>query len=260
MELSRIKDKARKAVLEAGSRLRDFYYRTSLKVSYKGAIDLVTEADFNVEAFLLEELETKTGLKCIAEETRGIEPVAGSYWLIDPLDGTVNFVHRYPAFCISLALVDGGEIVLGFVYDPLRDELFEAEKGKGAFLNGVKIKVSETDSLSRSLLATGFPYDVWLSRNNLREFGAFLLKAQGIRRSGSAALDLCYVACGRLDGFWEPGLKPWDMAAGALIVWEAGGAVSDYEGGQFNPFKPFIVASNSLIHDQMLEVLASVRQ
>ncbi len=258
MKDDNLKRRTIEIVIKAGEILRRHYHSKEMKIDYKGNIDLVTQADFDVESFIVNSLEKLTGIRCFAEESHKIEPHADRFWLVDPLDGTTNFAHRYPVFSISLALLEEGRIKMGVVYDPLRRELFFAEAGRGAYLNNRRIKVSEVSQLSRALLATGFPYDVWSTSENLKEFSNFLRRVQGIRRSGSAAIDLSYVACGRLDGFWEPGLKPWDMAAGALLVKEAGGRVTDYEGGEFNPFKPFIVASNSLIHEQMLDVINSI--
>ncbi|MFQ6618531.1 MAG: inositol monophosphatase family protein, partial [Fidelibacterota bacterium] len=177
-------------------------------------------------------------------------------WIIDPLDGTTNFVHTYPFICISIALQHKDEIVLGVIYDPLRDELFHAEKGEGTYLNEEKITVTENRKLKNSLFAMGFPYELGEEFNNtLKLFKAFVINGQGVRRDGSAALDLCYVAAGRVDGFWEYSLAPWDMAAGSLIVLEAGGKVTDMSGGKFSIYNPQIVASNSLIHEEMLELI-----
>jgi myo-inositol-1(or 4)-monophosphatase len=182
----------------------------------------------------------------------------GTYrWILDPLDGTTNYAHGYPFFAVSLALEKAGEVVWGVVYDPLREELFMAEPGKGATLNGDPIRVSSTDALHRGFLATGFPYDVRASEeNNLKHFNNFARVAQAIRRDGSAALDLCYVAMGRFDGFWELKLNPWDTAAGSLIVDEAGGQVTDFKGKPFSINGLKILASNGLIHPEMVRILS----
>lgn len=179
----------------------------------------------------------------------------GHKWIIDPLDGTTNYAHGYPCFCVTIALEHEGEIVLGVTYDPTRDELFTAEKGRGAALNGKPIYVSGTDELGNALLVTGFPYDIKHREKFARHLTEFLLMSRGVRRDGSAAIDLAYVACGRFDGFWEEGLNPWDVAAGKLLIEEAGGIVSYYDGSKFSVYTPPIVTSNGLIHQQMLNVL-----
>jgi len=192
----------------------------------------------------------------ITEEGEDFTTSSPYRWFIDPLDGTTNYAHGYPVFSVSIALEVDGEVNLGIVYAPYLNELFMAERGKGATLNEKPIHVSRTDKLNASLLATGFPYDIRHSKeNNLNHFCNFALKAQAIRRGGSAALDLCYVACGRFDGYWELKLKPWDVAAGVLIVKEAGGCVTDLEGGRFDILSGDVVASNGRIHEEMLEVL-----
>ncbi|MEW5902049.1 MAG: inositol monophosphatase family protein, partial [Acidobacteriota bacterium] len=178
-------------------------------------------------------------------------------WVFDPLDGTTNFAHRFPVFTVSIALEFQKQVVLGVVYDPMRDEMFEAVAGEGATLNDRPIKVSTTSDLNRSLLATGFPYDLRKSGvNNISHFNNFLTRAQALRRCGSAAMDLCYVACGRFDGFWELKLKPWDQASGALIVQEAGGVVTDFDGDAFSIYGQEALASNGLIHQAMIRILA----
>jgi myo-inositol-1(or 4)-monophosphatase len=178
-------------------------------------------------------------------------------WIIDPLDGTTNYAHGYPVFCISIALENEGTIVLGVIYDPMREEMFAAVRGEGAYLNDKKLAVSRTDNISRSLLATGFPYDIRESKeNNLDYFNSMAINVQAIRRAGAAALDLAYLAAGRFDGFWELKLKPWDTAAGCLMVEEAGGLVSNVFGEKWSIFSPHVLASNGLIHGQMIEVLS----
>jgi len=228
-------------------------------VYYKGTIDLVTEADKLSEAFILDQIGSRyPGHGILSEESAARNEGATTRWIIDPLDGTTNYAHGFPFFCVSIALEKEGVVVLGAVYDPLRDEMFFAERGKGAFLNGQKIRVSSETDLSRSLLATGFPYDVRVSSdNNLNLFSAMIMKAQAVRRPGAAALDLSYLAAGRLDGFWELKLKPWDTAAGCLMVLEAGGAISDLAGEKWTLNSPGLVASNGLIHEQMIKVLSN---
>jgi myo-inositol-1(or 4)-monophosphatase len=181
-------------------------------------------------------------------------------WVFDPLDGTTNYAHGLPIFCASLALEIDGQPEVGAVYDPTRRELFTAERGEGAFLNGVRLHVSRADRLIDSLLVTGFPYDVHSQGGDLvGMFGAFLGRARAVRRLGSAALDLCYVAAGRFDGFWEQHLKPWDVAAGALVVTEAGGRVSGMDGSPFDPAAAHLIASNGLVHDGMVGVIDAYR-
>ncbi|HEX8853853.1 MAG TPA: inositol monophosphatase family protein, partial [Pyrinomonadaceae bacterium] len=181
---------------------------------------------------------------------------SGYRWIIDPLDGTTNYAHGYPCFCVSVALEHAGRIVIGVIYDPVRDETFAAERGEGATLNGRRVSVSNVSDLNRALLCTGFPYDVRSRSDFARHFYNFIMQAQAVRRDGSAALDLAYVACGRFDGFWEEGLRPWDVAAGVLLVEEAGGRVSRYDGSPFNVYTPPIMVSNNLIHEEMMRVLA----
>lgn len=216
---------------EAGSILRSGYNKEHT-VHYKGTIDLVTETDHASEAFLLREIKSAfPGGHILAEESGNIQGSNEDIWYIDPLDGTVNYAHHIPIFCVSIGFAANGRMTLGVVYDPLRDELFSAEKGKGAFLNGKQIRVSETSSLERSLLVTGFPYDTWDTElDNFKYFERLAKKTQGVRRLGSAALDACYVGAGRFDGFWEFKLKPWDVAAGGLIAAEAGAVVTSIDG------------------------------
>lgn len=247
---------AKDAALKAGKLLRDNVSGTR-EISYKGEINLVTEMDRLSEKTVVETLLAAfPGHGILAEEGGRIENSSGYIWIIDPLDGTTNYAHGYPNFAVSIGLEKDGEIVLGVVYDPLRDELFSAQKGQGAFLNNRPICVSGHDTLIRSLLATGFPYDRATSeKNNLNYFKALLMASQEVRRSGSASLDLCSVASGRLDGYWELKLHPWDVAAGSLIVTEAGGKVSDFSGVNFSIHDKEIVASNGKIHELMIEVL-----
>ncbi|MFA4915132.1 MAG: inositol monophosphatase family protein [Syntrophales bacterium] len=225
--------------------------------SYKGEIDIVTEADRLSEDLLIGRIyERFPDHDILAEESKGTDKGSDFRWIIDPLDGTTNYAHGYPVFCVSIALEKKGEICLGVIYNPMLNEMFVAEKGKGAFLNGRRISVSGTAELSKSLLATGFPYDIRESENNnIAYFTAMAVSAQAIRRAGSAALDLAYVAAGRYDGFWELKLKPWDTAAAWLLLVEAGGVVTDIMGRDFCLSSPHILASNGKIHLDMMEVL-----
>ena len=215
----------------AGSILRDGYNKEHT-VHYKGVIDLVTESDHASEAFLLGEIKSAfPSSNILAEESGTIQGSNEDLWYIDPLDGTVNYAHHIPIFCVSIGFAANGVLTLGAVYDPMRDEMFLAEKGKGATLNGKQIYVSATNELEKSLLVTGFPYDTWNTKlDNFKYFERLAKKTQGVRRLGSAALDACYVAAGRFDGFWEYKLKPWDVAAGGLIAAEAGAKVTAIDG------------------------------
>lgn len=242
---------------QAGVILRSGFGRDH-QVVYKGVIDPVTEVDRQSEAFLLGEIRRRFPQDAIvAEESGGMSGQNGSRWYIDPLDGTVNFAHGLPIFSVAIAYAEAGQMRLGVVYDPMRDECFSAEKGKGAWLNGAPLQVSETQTLDRSLLVTGFPYDIRTgSQTNLENFDRFSLSAQAVRRLGSAALDLCYVAAGRFDGYWEMSLEAWDIAAGSLIAREAGAVVSDIHGSpDFMQPPHSILAAPAGVHAQMLQVL-----
>ncbi|MBW1855509.1 MAG: inositol monophosphatase, partial [Deltaproteobacteria bacterium] len=219
-------------------------------------INLVTEADQRSEEVILSIIkDSYPNHRILAEETGESGNSSSFKWIIDPLDGTTNYAHGYPCFCVSLAIEYEEEVIYGAVYDPVKDELFTAEKGKGAFINGKAIKTSSTKQLDQSLLCTGFPYDVRDDMDsNILNFRTFLMKAQAVRRDGSAALDLCHTAAGRFDGFWEQKLFPWDVAAGGLLVTEAGGKLTNFTGGNFSIYDKEI-ASNGLIHDQMVEAL-----
>jgi myo-inositol-1(or 4)-monophosphatase len=245
------------AVIKAGQIQMDFI-ESGFKISKKGAIDLVTEADVAVETMFRKLIaERFPDHTILAEEfgqdkeTRG----ASHCWVFDPIDGTNNYAHGLPIFCSSLALEVDGRGEIGAIYDPTRKELFVGERGGGAFLNGRPIHVSEAATLVESMLVTGFPYDI---HKRIPEivglFGDFVGKARAVRRLGSAALDICYVAAGRMDGFWEQDLKPWDIAAGAIILEEAGGKVTDFNGGPFSSRRPQLLATNGRIHDQMLGI------
>lgn len=246
----------------AGELLRAQYSQPR-QIEYKGAVNLVTQADHAAEELIISSLaEEFPDHAVVAEEGREITADSGLTWLVDPLDGTTNFAHGFPVFAVSLALRDPEGILLGVVYDPLRDECFTAARGQGAHLNEAPIHVSATPELGQALLATGFPYDRQTAEdNNVAAFGVFLRRSQGIRRAGAAALDLAYTACGRLDGFWEMRLKPWDMGAGLLMVREAGGRVSTYDGDDRDDTimqTARIVASNGLIHAGMLSTLHEI--
>jgi myo-inositol-1(or 4)-monophosphatase len=247
---------AKAAAREAGGLLRENLDKRG-EIMFKGTVDLVTHFDRKSQEMIFRRLSAAfPGHGFLAEEGLSLPGTSDCRWIIDPIDGTTNFAHTFPVFCVSIALEQKGVVAVGVIYDPMRDELFEAVRGRGAFLNGARVRVSEIPELGKALLATGFPYDVRTSSfNNVREFNAFIVRAQAIRRCGSAALDLCYVACGRFDGFWELKLKPWDVAAGALIVEEAGGRVSDFEGRTFDPFNQRALASNGRIHEEMRKVL-----
>jgi len=243
-------------VREAGRYLRENLGRR-VEASFKGAVDLVTPYDLGAQEIVVGRLGAAfPSHGFLAEEGLARSGTSDCRWIIDPLDGTTNFAHGFPVFSVSAALECAGRLTLGLVYDPMRDEMFRAEAGGGAFLNGAPVRVSAVSDLGRSLLATGFPYDVRSSAvNNLDHWGRFIVRAQAIRRCGSAALDLSYIACGRFDGFWELKLKPWDVAAGALLVMEAGGRVTDFEGRPFALDAPGIVATNGGVHGAIIEVL-----
>jgi myo-inositol-1(or 4)-monophosphatase len=251
---------AREAVAAAGAQLRLAAGRAR-HVELKGAVDLVTATDREVEALIIAHLHAAfPDHLIIAEESTGTSaqrPPAGAHaWYIDPLDGTTNFAHGLPHFAVSLALARGDEMLLGIVQDPLRQETFVARRGAGATLNGRAIRTSATKDLGSALLATGFPYDRREHANFYLSFVAdFVRRSRDVRRIGSAALDLCYVACGRFDAFWEWHLKPWDTAAGTLIVSEAGGTVSDFRGAAFDAFGTQTLASNGRIHAALVEAL-----
>jgi myo-inositol-1(or 4)-monophosphatase len=240
---------------EAGA-LQRRRYETALEIGTKSApVDLVTEVDRACEALIVGGLASRRpGDAVLAEEGGAREREGATWrWIVDPLDGTTNYAHGYPRFCVSIGLEREGEPHLGVVYDPLMDELYSAVRGAGAFRGGAPIRVSAESRLDRALLATGFAYQ--RREDNLGHFGAFLTVTRALRRDGSAALDLCYVACGRLDGYWELELRPWDVAAGALIVEEAGGRTSDFSGKGPARSGREVVASNGLVHDAMLEVI-----
>ena len=224
-------------------------------------LNLVTEADRNAEKRIVELLlEAYPDHAILGEESGAHEGAAPYRWIIDPLDGTTNYTHDFPIFSVSIALEHEGRIEVGVVYDPVRDEMFSAERGKGASLNGDRIHVSEEDEIGRSMLVTGFPYNIHDNPDHCYErFIGFLSEAQAIRRLGSAALDCAYVAAGRLDGFWEVALQPWDKAAGQLLIEEAGGKITNFEGEEHDIYALPLLASNGRIHDQMVRVLADAK-
>jgi myo-inositol-1(or 4)-monophosphatase len=245
--------------LEAGAILRGRLGRVR-DVDFKGTIDLVTDVYRASEEVIAERIRGAfPEHRFIGEEgTRGANPDGSSAygWVVDPLDGTTNYAHGYPHFAVSIGLERDGMPILGIVYDPMRDELFVGEHERGATLNGAPIRVSEQDDLLQSLLATGFPYDRDWRAEAESLWSAFLFETQGVRRDGSAALNLCWVAAGRLDAFYERPLQPWDMGASAVIVSEAGGTVSRFDGSAFMPYEREIVASNKALRGRLLEVIS----
>ena len=259
--------KASAIAKEAGTRLREFLAQ-GVETEYKGDVDLVTVADRTAEILIKERLgEAFPGHGIYGEEgTR--ERLEGEFrWYVDPLDGTTNFAHGLPQFCVSLGLerrqagIETGQygtLVAAVIYDPMRDELFSAERGKGAWLNGKPIHVSRTPELAEALLATGFPSRKRHESPNVHFYHEFTLRSHGLRRAGSAALDLASVASGRMDGFWEFNLNPWDTAAGVLLIEEAGGCVTDFSGGEFKLDSREVLASNELIHDELVGLFSDM--
>jgi myo-inositol-1(or 4)-monophosphatase len=245
---------------QAGALLRKFYEK-GVSTEYKGDVDIVTEADRASEQLIREKLKAAFPTHGVYGEEGTRDQLESEYrWYVDPLDGTTNFAHGFPAFCVVLGLEHrpaglaadaDGEMVAGVIYDPLRNEMFSAERGKGAFLNGRAIHVSKTKTLQESLTATGFPSRKRHASPNVHFYQEFTLRSHGVRRAGSAALDLAYVACGRLDGFWEFNLNPWDTSAGVLLVAEAGGTVTHFDGGKFTLDSREVLATNKLILPEM---------
>jgi len=254
---------AMRAAREAGAILQDFATR-GFQVTHKGRINLLTEADLASERYIKQLItEHFPTHRIIAEESwDGTHDVndENHCWIIDPLDGTTNFAHSFPCYAVSIGVERKGESVAGVIYDPTRDELFAAERGAGATMNGLRIRVSDVSQLEKALVVSGFPYDV---RERMDEYlpawRAFLQHAQGVRRLGAAAIDMACVANGRLDGFWENGLNAWDVAAGWVIIEEAGGRVTKLDGSPFNNYSASLLCTNSLIHDEMLAVLRSLQ-
>jgi myo-inositol-1(or 4)-monophosphatase len=237
---------------EAGALLMDYFHQ-HLKIEYKGDADLVTAADRASEVLIRDRIRRQWPTHDVLGEEQGLSDQGSDYrWYVDPLDGTTNFAHGYPVFCVSLGLEHRGEMIAASVYDPTRDELFSAERGSGAHLNGQPIHVSKSATLRESLLATGFPSQKRHKNPNIFFYHQITLHTHGVRRAGSAALDLCNVACGRFDGFWEFNLNPWDTAAGVLIVEEAAGKVTRFDGSPFEIDSRETLASNGLLHDALL--------
>jgi len=247
---------AAEAARAAGAVLRDRFGRPH-DIRFKGTVDMVTEADRAAEALIAAMIRARYpdhGL--LGEEgARGAETASAFRWVVDPLDGTTNFAHDLPHFAVSIGLEHRGEPVVGAVYDPLRDELFLGVLGQGATLNGTPLRISATDDLLRSLLVTGFSYDFARRPRQAELWRRFLIRVQAIRQTGSAALNLCYVAAGRLDGYWERGIAPWDVSAGAVVVREAGGAVTDFAGRPFRSDDRVVLASNGRLHGAMMDLI-----
>lgn len=245
---------------EAGKILREEFDRPP-EISYKGDVDLVTQADKRSEQAIVARLQKYFPTHAVAaEEGGGHESDSGFRWHVDPLDGTTNFAHGYPCFSVSIALAQRGALLAAVVYNPYYEELFAAARGEGATLNGKKITVSATKTLATGLLCTGFPVHKRQANPNIHYYWDFTLRSHGVRRDGSAALDLACVAAGRFDGFWEFGLKSWDTAAGVLLVEEAGGRVSDFAGEPYQPGGPMILATNGTIHEEMRKVALEISQ
>lgn len=248
---------------EAGALLREFYHR-GVRAEYKGDVDLVTEADRASEKLIVTRLHEAFPSHGIYGEEGTREALDSEFrWYVDPLDGTTNFAHGFPVFCVvlgceqrkpGLAPDQDGEMVAGVIYDPLRDELFSAARGQGATLNGRPIHVSRTAKLQESLIATGFPSQKRHASPNIHFYQQFTLRSHGVRRAGSAAIDLAYVACGRMEGFWEFQLNPWDTSAGYLLVEEAGGKITHFDGSKFTLDSVEVLATNGLIHDEMVNL------
>ena len=243
---------------EAGALLLPYFHKR-VKVEYKGEVDIVTEADRASEQLIVKRLrEHFPDHAVVAEEGGGHSGNSAYRWYIDPLDGTTNFAHSFPMFCVSMGLEKDGELILGVIFDPFHEELFSAEKGSGAHLNNQRIHVSGVDHLEEALVATGFPSKKRHKNANIHFYHQISMRTHGVRRAGSAALDLAYVAAGRLDGFWEFNLHPWDLAAGKLMVQEAGGCVTDMKGQIHLMDSPSVAASNRLIHLQLIDALQEV--
>ncbi|MFQ5596113.1 MAG: inositol monophosphatase family protein [Anaerolineae bacterium] len=245
-------------IVRAAGQLIHENYEQVHRINRKSSeIDLVTEVDLAVEQLLVSAiLERFPGHAILSEEGHGVQQTSDYLWVLDPLDGTVNYAHGFPIFAVSVAVQQRDETILGVIYDPLRDEMFAAEKGAGATRNDQPIHVSATDRLQDALLATGFPYDrATRSDNNVAEFNHLITRVQGIRRAGAATLDMAYLAAGRLDGYWEQHLSPWDWAAGVLLVAEAGGVITDFDGGPWGLDTVKIVVTNGRIHEELLRGL-----
>lgn len=256
MNTDKILETGIKAAIES-SRILSFYLGNLSEIGKKGETDLVTKADIESEKAITETIRSVFPDHSVLAEESGLIPGDSSFrWIIDPLDGTTNFAHQLPLFCCSIAFEHEGQIIAGVVLNPVTNELFYAVKKGGAYLNGVKIKTSDRKDLKESLLVTGFPYNVReIIEPVMKRMSSCILASQGVRRLGSAALDLCYVASGRFEGFWEQNLKPWDTAAGYLIASEAGAIVTDFANNPFQTEMDEILATNGMIHDQMLDLM-----
>jgi len=245
---------------EAGAVLREGFFRPK-QISYKGEVDLVTESDRRSEELVVARLQKRfPDHGIVAEEGGGAAAGAKYCWHVDPLDGTTNFAHGYPCFAVSIGLVEDGKPLVGVVFNPIADELFTAARGEGAFLNGNRIRVSPVEKLAQSLVATGFPTHLRKKSSNMEYYWQFTLQTHGVRRDGSASLDLCSVACGRFDAYWEFGLSSWDTAAGVLLVEEAGGTVSDLAGQPYRLGGPSLISSNGRIHRELQQVAVGVAE
>ncbi|MGC8602330.1 MAG: inositol monophosphatase family protein [Desulfomonilaceae bacterium] len=261
LDISKILEFMKDLASDAGAIVAS-YFQGCFKIESKGdapnGIDIVTDADKASESFIMDQVQKAfPSHDILTEETQTENTGSRFLWIIDPLDGTVNFAHSYPHFGVSIGFMEDNIIKAGVVFDPIRQEMFWASEGNGAFLNGAPAHVTHRDNLYRCVLGTGFPYDKAKSRiNNLKEFSQITLRVQGVRRAGSAALDLAWVACGRLDGFWELKLKPWDFAAGLILAQEAGGKVTDRHGAPMRIWSPSIVVTNNLVHDELIKILS----
>ncbi len=250
------------AAAAAGAKVLTRHYNKILKIEYKSEVDPVTKADKNSQKEIINIIKNAFPCHGVLAEEDGVNETQKDFcWIIDPLDGTVNFVHGLPMFCVSVALMHKKEVISGVIYSPITEEVFVAEKGKGSWLNGKRIYVSRIKNMNRSLAVTGFPYYLRKQPGRvMKNFNSIVLKTQGVRRLGSAALDMAYLACGRFEFFWEEGLKAWDIAAGALIVSEAGGKITDYSGNKDFVFKNTMLASNNIvIHKKVLGLLNEKR-
>lgn len=256
MDYNKILNVARDAALEAGNHLKGFYGQRP-DVEFKGVVDLVTQRDKECQDIIHRAIETNfPSHSILAEEDLNVENDKELLWIVDPLDGTINFAHSLPMFSVSIAFQVKGNTQVGVVYIPVLDEMFHGIRGSGAFLGNHRLAVSKEKDIGNCLLATGFPYDRRENPSYVDNIKKFLVQVRGLRRMGSAAIDICYVAAGRFDGFWEPKLHPWDSAAAYMLVEEAGGKMTDFSGAPYNPFMKECTASNNHIHQRMLDILS----